>query len=796
MTMRLRTLLAFIFAASALVLTLAGTIAVSSFVATRAQIRVEARLADLAEHLRQLIDANVAERLGDMAVLSAVARPSATTLEARRAWVDALHEIYPAYGWIGFADQNGLIVASTGGLLEGASVAARPWFQGGLDRPVVIDVHEAALLAQKLPALPYGEPKRFVDVAAPLHDAAGTTVGVVGGHLSVRWMREMSRAAIASAMAREPSVEALILASDGTVILGPGDRQGERILDEFPAMAALAAGAEQASARGKWPDGGDSFTGASRAHVSVQRPSLPWTVIVRQPVDVALAPAHALILRLTLGGVSFALLFALLGWWAAERLAHPLRALASAAHRIENTPADIHLPAPRGYLEINELTGALVGLLTRLGERDRVLAAVNVDLEQRVLARTAELVEARDRAEAAKSQAQAGERAKSEFLATMSHEVRTPLNAIKGFGDLLGEDGTLTPGQRRCVDQMRVGCEILTTVVTDILDFASVEAGRVVLEAAPFSPRTFIEETVAIVSATAERKGLNLQVEPEHGQEDMVLGDVTRLRQVLLNFLNNAVKFTAQGRVVVSLDQKATSHSVRLRVEVRDTGIGIAEEAQARLFNRFVQADSTTTRRFGGTGLGLAIAKGLIEVMGGETGLKSSEGAGSTFWFVVTLPRAEMVFDVAEVVPLSPSAPRTEDVERSRTRLLLVEDNVLNQEIAQTVLEAMGYCIEVACNGQEAVLAVQQHTYDLILMDQEMPVLDGASATRQIRALNHPMRNVPIVAMTAHVLPDQVASLRQAGADDHVGKPFDRKHLHAVIERCLASAVERDVTAA
>ena len=673
---------------------------------------------------------------------------------------------------------------------------SEPGSKAALIDPSSSTCTRAVLLAQKLPALPYGEPKRFVDVAAPLHDAAGATVGVVGGHLSVKWMREMSRAAIAPALARDPSVEAGILAGDGTVILGPGDQQGERILAELPTMAALAAGAEQASARGTWPDGGDSFTGASRAHVSAERPTLPWTVIVRQPVSVALAPTHALILRLTLGGAAFALLFALMGWWAAERLADPLRALASAARQIERTSTDTRLPVARGYVEIAELTGALASLLTRLGERDRVLAAMNVDLERRVQERTVELVEACDRAETAKLQAQAGERAKSEFLATMSHEVRTPLNAIKGFGDLLGDDGTLTPGQRRCVDQMRVGCEILATVVTDILNFASVEAGKVVLEVASFSPHAFIEQTVALASAAAERKGLNLRVELGNCRESLAFGDVTRLRQVLLNLVNNAVKFTAQGSVVVSFDQESSPHGVRLRVEVRDTGIGIGEEAQARLFNRFVQADSTTTRRFGGTGLGLAIAKGLIEAMGGEIGLKSREGEGSTFWFSVTLPRADTVDGLAGVAPSSPGAPDTEDTGTSQTRLLLVEDNALNQEIAQMVLEAMGYRVDVACNGQEAVLAVQRQTYDLILMDQEMPVLDGASATRQIRALPHPMRNVPIVAMTAHILPDQIASLRQAGVDDHVGKPFDRKHLHAVIDRCLAYATTRDAAAA
>jgi two-component system, sensor histidine kinase len=781
--MRLRTLLALVFAASALILTFAGTLTVSRFVAGRVQVRAEARVADLAEHLRQIIDANIAERLGDMAILSSVAQTTATTPEARRAWVGAMRQTYPAYAWIGFADRGGRVIASTGGLLEGESVAARPWFRAGLEQPTVVDVHEAALLAKKLPPLPYGEPKRFVDVAAPLHDSSGATVGVVGGHLSVRWMREMSRAAIASALTRDPSVEALILASDGTVVLGPGDQEDRHLQADLPGFAALATGAEQASGRGSWPDGREYFTGASRARRSVDRPTLPWTILVRQPVEIAQAVASPIIDRLILGGATFALFFALLGWWAAEHLADPLRALAVAAGGIGRASNDDQLPKPRGYLEIRELTDALTGLLNRLAERDHALAEANVDLEWRVAERTAELAEARDRAEAAQARAEAGERAKSDFLATMSHEVRTPLNAITGFGDLLSDDPSLTPSQRRCVDQIRVGCEVLTSVVNDVLDFARIEAGGIVLEAAPFSAYTFVDETVALVRGTAERKGLDLRVEEDGREERRVLGDVTRLRQVLLNLVNNAVKFTDQGCVRVSLTQTSVSDGVRLRIAVQDTGIGISAEAQTRLFNRFVQADSSTTRRFGGTGLGLAIARGLVEAMCGRIGLDSREGAGSTFWFTVTLPVAEA--GDRERGKLAPSAVPA--ASRS-AHLLLVDDGDINRELAQAVLEAMGYRVDLACDGREAVFMVQAQTYDLVLMDVEMPVMDGRTAIRQIRALAGPARTVPIIAMTAHVLPEQVAGLLAAGANDHIGKPFNRESLRALVERSLAAS--------
>lgn len=786
--MRLRTVLALAFAAGAMLITLAATATVSAFIAARVQNRAEAQAAQLSEHLRQIIDANVAERLGDMAVLSSVARTNAATPQALRAWVDALHESYPVYAWIGFADRNGTVLASTDGLLEGESVAARSWFQQGLESPTVSDIHEAKLLAKKLPLLPDGELRRFVDVAMPFRDASGSIVGVVGGHLSVPWLREMSRAAIAEALKREPNVEVLILAGDGTVVLGPGDQSGDKIEADLPALAKLAAGEELASARGVWPDGREYFTGASRGYPSLERKSLPWTVLVRQPVEIAATVSAPIISRLVLGGAAFTVLFALLGWWAAERLASPLLRLADEAGRIGQTPADARLSRPRGYREITELTDVLVKLLARLSERDRALAETNASLERRVSERTADLAEACERSEAAQAQAEAGERAKSEFLATMSHEVRTPLNAIVGFGDVLRDDASLTPSQRRCVEQMRVGCEVLIGVVNDILDYARIEAEGVQLEAAPFTLGSLVRETVDFVAGSAERKRLELWIEAPADETSVVLGDRTRLRQVLLNLVNNAVKFTERGRVTVTLTEAMRDDGLVARIAVQDTGIGISAEAQKRLFTRFAQADSTTTRRFGGTGLGLAIAKGLIEAMGGKIGVESREGEGATFWFEVALPLSPAQKPIISASDNEISAPSADTATSRQTHLLLVDDGAINREIAQLILEAMGYRVTTAENGQEALDAVQELAFDLVLMDVEMPVMDGITATETIRALGGAASRIPIIAMTAHVLPDHVALLRSAGVNDHVGKPFDRNHLRAVIQRCLSDA--------
>ena len=393
------------------------------------------------------------------------------------------------------------------------------------------------------------------------------------------------------------------------------------------------------------------------------------------------------------------------------------------------------------------------------------------------------LKRAEEAAELARTRAEEANRAKSDFLATMSHEIRTPLNAIKGFSDLLGDDLTLIAGQRRYVDHVRTASDALLVVVDDILDFAKVEAGRIELEREPLSVHALVDDTVAMVEAQAAMKGLRLAVEIAPDVPGWVIGDVNRLRQVLLNLVNNAVKFTPAGSVTVAVTAAGGSTATSsIRVEVRDTGIGIAADKQHRLFTRFSQTDSGIARRFGGTGLGLAIAKGLIEAMGGSVGVTSAEGTGSTFWFSLALPRSDAV-TVREIVP---AADRCTDLPRAR--LLLVEDVAINREIAKAILEREGYTVDLATNGLEAFRAVQEAAYDLVLMDVEMPELDGVATTRAIRALAHPARAVPIVAMTANVLPDSIARFKAAGMNGHVGKPFDRAHLFAVIEASLVRA--------
>ena len=438
----------------------------------------------------------------------------------------------------------------------------------------------------------------------------------------------------------------------------------------------------------------------------------------------------------------------------------------------------------------------LFGISADISERRRTeeeLEQYRLHLEELVVSRTAELAQARDAAEAAN-------RAKTAFLANMSHEIRTPMNAIVGMTNILRRSGA-TPQQGERLTQIDQAARHLLDVINDILDIAKVEAGKLALDIAPVAVCGLFEQVRTIVSTRAQSKGIELVIEcPEHPPlPDKLLGDPLRLLQALLNYTTNAIKFSERGRVTLRATvDNDYGDALLVRFAVKDSGIGIDAQALPRLFNAFEQADNSTTRKYGGTGLGLAITRRLAQLMGGEVGVDSTPGVGSTFWFTARLakgeapepPSATSVNSVAASDAMDADAEQRIRDAYAGVRILLADDEPVNLAVAQFILEEAGLTVDTATDGRQAIEKASAVAYAAILMDMQMPVVDGLEATRAIRALAGPA-HPPIIAMTANAYADDRRRCLDAGMDDFLVKPFDPAALFSTLERWLSARAAR-----
>jgi len=530
------------------------------------------------------------------------------------------------------------------------------------------------------------------------------------------------------------------------------------ILGRYLLVRAYERATPAPAAAGRW---------AARFVAGTVAMGLVWGLIgtaFRPPEGHALAGV-AIVIIIAVGAVGLFTLGQLFAAYAG--LAVPLLAPALVALMVSDGPAE------RSY-------GIVVGVVLFVAMSNARRGARSFADSIRLRLEVARVAEEREHARAA---AEAASRAKSQFLANMSHEIRTPMNGIVGMAELLASS-RLDDRQRRYIEALHRSADSLIDIINDVLDLSKIEAGRLELAAVDFDLRASVAEVIELMRVRAEEKGLALELTFEDTVPRQVRADPIRLRQVVTNLVGNAIKFSERGSVCVSVAQEPRADALALRFEVADTGIGLTPEQCGRIFEAFTQADASHARKYGGTGLGLAISRELVELMGGRIGVTSAPGRGSKFWFTAMVERAAGSDAATTPEPLAPLSGH----------VLLVEDNELNLVVARGMLEAVGLTVSVAMDGREAVQAVSRHRYDLVLMDCQMPELDGFAATQQIRERESAAgasARATIIALTANAVAGDRERCIASGMDDYLAKPLRMADLHGMLRRWLERSATR-----
>lgn len=749
-------------------------------------------------------------------------RSSQVSLDAKRARLEKIKQLYPDLAWIGLTNARGEVLASTGRILEGKDVSSLPWFVNGKEAPNIEDVHKATLLEKLLPN-PSQEPLQLINLTAPLMDEAGNFQGVLGAHLNWNWATNM-HGSLLKPMENYYQAEVLIFSDKGDVLLAPRmaienlksksvTARSLKNRDVLSAIKNAARRGENSYQVDTWQDGITYLTSFAKSDGYKNYPGLGWLVLVRQKTDIAFATARELQHNIIIWGVILGAVSAGLSWLLAGCLVNPVIAIAAAVEGRWEGDSTIKIPAISGIDEVAILSTSIASIVATLDEQKQAIEAsnaqlilyitkrkraevevrqLNAELEHRVMARTTKLkrlneqlirqIDERKQVEAAlqeaKVAAEAANHAKSEFLANMSHELRTPLNGIIGYAQIFKKDKSLTDQQQDGINIIYQCGEHLLNLINDILDICKIEAGKMEVHMTDFHFPSFIKNIADIFRMRAAQKGISFSYEQVSPLPVALKGDEKWLRQVLINLLSNAVKFTSTGGVIFKvgyvLENEEWLSSIpnsqlkvtKIRFEVEDTGIGIAPENLSEIFLPFQQVGDRNLR-VEGTGLGLTISKKLVDLMGGKLNVNSTLNRGSKFW---------LDLDITEVPAWSKEFCQLEErnirgFKGDKRKIIVVDDKAENRFVLVNSLLPIGFEIIEAKDGRDVLNKAAEFNPDCILMDLVMPVMDGFEATRLLR-LSPQLKDVTIIATSASVFDYNHEKGLAVGCDAFISKPI------------------------